>query len=95
MLADEVRLDLVSRTRVQGRAEVGKYYGYYEKLGDWRFVLGAVEGRPAALAFDPRAPGSPPVYFVLLRWQRGRLADIRDFRYARYVTDGAEWMVLE
>jgi RNA polymerase sigma-70 factor, ECF subfamily len=95
MLANEVNLDLVSRTRVQGRAEVSKYYGYYERLTDWRFALGAVEGRIAALAFDPRAPSSPPVYFVLLRWGDGKLTDIRDFRYARYITDGAEWTIIE
>lgn len=95
MLANEVHLDLVSRSRVDGRAEVSKYYGYYERLTDWRFSLGTIEGRPAALAFDPNHPGSAPIYFVLLGWQDGKLADIRDFRYARYVTDGAEWMVLE
>jgi RNA polymerase sigma-70 factor, ECF subfamily len=94
MLADEVRLDLVSRTRVTGRPEVSKYYGYYERLTDWRFALGAVEGRPAALAFDPRNPSSPPMYFVLLRWDDGKLAAIRDFRYARYVVDGAEWALV-
>ena len=94
MLANEVQLDLVSRSYVSGRAEVSKYYGYYEKLMDWRFALGAIEGRPALLAFDPRTPSGPPNYFVLLRWEDGKLAGIRDFRYARYVTDGADWTVL-
>jgi RNA polymerase sigma-70 factor (ECF subfamily) len=91
MLADEVRLDLVARARLKGRAEVSTYYGYYEKLMDWRFALGAVEGRPAALALDPQNLGGPPIYFVLLRWDGGRLIFIRDFRYARYVTDGLEF----
>lgn len=91
MLANEVRLDLVARAEISGRAEVGKYYGYYEKLTDWRFALGAVDGRPAALAFDPEDLAGPPIYFVLLRWESGRLAAIRDFRYARYVTEGAEF----
>lgn len=95
MLANEVQLDLVSRSRVSGRAEVSKYYGYYERLTDWRFALGAIEGRPALLAFDSHgAPSAPPIYFVLLRWQDGKLADIRDFRYARYVAESAEWTVL-
>lgn len=94
MLANEVQLDLVSRSHVSGRAEVSKYYGYYQKLMDWRFALGAVEGRPALLAFDPRTSSGPPVYFVLLHWKDGKLAGIRDFRYARYVTEGAEWTVL-
>jgi RNA polymerase sigma-70 factor, ECF subfamily len=94
MLADEVRLDLVARTPLKGRAEVSKYYGYYEKLNDWRFVLGAVEGRPAAIAFDPSVPVAPPIYFVLLRWEGGKLIGIRDFRYARYVADGLEFTTL-
>jgi RNA polymerase sigma-70 factor, ECF subfamily len=94
MLADEVRLDLVSRARVRGRAEVSKYYGYYEKLKDWRFTLGAVDGRPAALAFDPEDLSAPPIYFVLLRWDGGKLIDIRDFRYARYAAEGAEFVTL-
>ena len=29
-------------------------------------------------------------YFVQLEWADGRLINIRDFRYARYVVDGAE-----
>jgi RNA polymerase sigma-70 factor (ECF subfamily) len=94
MLADEVRLDLVAKARVSGRAEVSKYYGYYTKLQDWHFALGAVEGRPAALAFHPKNPAGPPTYFVLLGWEDGRLVDIRDFRYARYVTEGAELVTL-
>ncbi len=95
MLADEVRLDLVARSRVSGRAEVSKYYGYYEKLQDWRFVLGAVEGRPALLAFDPRGASAQPVYFVLLGWEGDKLIKIRDFRYARYAVEGAEFVTLE
>jgi RNA polymerase sigma-70 factor (ECF subfamily) len=92
MLADEVRLDLVAKARAKGRAEVGMYYGHYEKLKDWRFALGAVEGRPAALAFDPNDLSAPPLYFVLLRWEDGKLIDIRDFRYARYAADGVEFV---
>jgi len=93
MLADEVRLDLVAKARVKGRAEVSKYYGHYEKLKDWHFVLGAVDGRPAALALDPEHLSAPPIYFVLLRWDGGRLIDIRDFRYARYAAEGAEFVI--
>jgi RNA polymerase sigma-70 factor (ECF subfamily) len=92
MLADEVRLDLVARVRVKGRAEVSNYYGNYARLKDWRFALGAVDGQPAALAFDPEDLAAPPIYFVLLRWDGGKLVDIRDFRYARYATEGAEFV---
>src|SRR5581483_2743070 len=79
MLADEVRLDLVAKLRMNGRTEVSRYYGNYDKLRDWRFALGAVDGRPAALAFDPQGDSAQPVYFVLLRWEGGKLIGIRDF----------------
>jgi RNA polymerase sigma-70 factor (ECF subfamily) len=94
MLADEVRLDLVAKSRVKGRDEVGEYYGHYERLADWRFELGAVDGRLAALAFDPEDLSGPPIYFVLLRWDGSKLIDIRDFRYARYAIEGAEVVTL-
>jgi RNA polymerase sigma-70 factor (ECF subfamily) len=35
-----------------------------------------------------------PSYFVLLDWAEGRVATIRDFRYARYAIEGAEVVTL-
>ena len=52
---------------------------------------GLVEGRPAILVFDPDAPGGPPKYFMLLDWAGDKVATIRDFRYAPYIIDGAEY----
>jgi RNA polymerase sigma-70 factor, ECF subfamily len=94
MLADEVRLELVARTRMNGRSEVSSYFTNYSRTQDWRFVLGFVDGHAAALAYDPDRPSATPSYFVLLRWAGGKLLNIRDFRYARYVTDGAEFLAL-
>jgi RNA polymerase sigma-70 factor, ECF subfamily len=34
-----------------------------------------------------------PAYFVPLEWGGERVKRIRDFRYARYATDGAELSV--
>jgi hypothetical protein len=48
MLADEVRLDLVAKLRLSGRSEVGNYFHNYSRIGDWLFVPGLVDGRPAA-----------------------------------------------
>lgn len=90
MLADEVRLELVARTRLYGRKQVGTYFHNYSRVEDWRFVPGFVEGRAAVLVCDPGDPTARPSYFVLLGWQEGRLAAIRDFRHARYVADSAE-----
>src|SRR5258707_4381600 len=93
LISDEVQMDLVSRTRLQGKAEVSRYFGNYAKVSDWRLVPGLVEGHPAILVFDPNAPDSKPKYFMLLGWAAGQVATIRDFRHAPYVIDGAEYLV--
>jgi RNA polymerase sigma-70 factor, ECF subfamily len=85
-----VRLDLVNKTRMRGKAEVSGYLGNYERAADWHLVPGLVEGQPAILVFDPNVPGAPPKYFMLLDWQADKVATIRDFRYAPYVVDGAD-----
>ena len=93
LIADDVRLDLVNKTRMTGKAEVSRYFGNYSKVRDWRLVPGLVEGRPAILVFDPNEPGGRPKYFMLLQWSAGKVATIRDFRHAAYVIDGAEVLV--
>ena len=93
MISDDVRLDLVSRTHMRGKAEVARYFGNYAKVSDWRLVPGRVEGRPAILVFDPNGSGEMPKYFMLLGWVAGKVATIRDFRHAAYAIDGAEYSV--
>jgi len=92
MISDDVRLELVNKTRLNGKVEVSRYFGNYSKVSDWHLVPGLVEGRPAILVFDPNEPGSQPKYFMLLDWSAGKVATIRDFRHARYVIDGAEYL---
>ncbi len=92
MISDDVRLELVNKTRLNGKAEVSRYFGNYSKVSDWQLVPGLVEGRPAILVFDPNEPGSRPKYFMLLDWSAGKVATIRDFRHARYVIDGADYL---
>src|SRR5258706_7633477 len=93
MIADDVRLALVNKARMNGKAEVSRYFGNYSKVSDWHLVPGLVERRPAILVFDPEEPGSAPKYFMLLRWSADKVAAIRDFRHARYVIDGAEYLI--
>ncbi len=93
MIADDVRLDLVNKTRLNGKAEVSRYFGNYSKVGDWHLVAGLVEGRPAILVFDPNEPGSRPKYFMLLQWSADKVAATRDFRHARYIIEAAEYLV--
>ncbi len=94
LLAEEVKLEVVTRFKRQGRADVGTYVSRYIAQDDWRLLPGLVEGRPAALVVDPTDGSGKPGYFVLLDFSAGRVATIMDFRYARYVMDGAETVVL-
>jgi RNA polymerase sigma-70 factor (ECF subfamily) len=93
MIADDVRLDLVNRTRLNGKAEVVRYFGNYSKAGDWHLVPGLVENRPAILVFDPGEPNLGPKYFMLLQWSADKVSTIRDFRHAPYIIDGADYRI--
>jgi RNA polymerase sigma-70 factor (ECF subfamily) len=93
MISDDVRLDLVNKARVNGKAEVSRYFGNYSRLNDWHLVPGLVEGHPAILVFDPNEPGAGPKYFMMLNWSADKVLAIRDFRHAAYVIDGAEYRI--
>ena len=96
MLADDARLELVNRLRMNGREEVGQYYHRYAQAPTaWRCQPGFVDGRAAILMSDPNDPKGAPAYFVLLEWRDDRIAGIRDFIFARYAIEGAEVVVLE
>src|SRR5260370_16678150 len=58
MLADDVTLDLVARLRVQGKREVGEYYGRYAATDRWTFAAGFLHPLPPILVFHPPPP--PP-----------------------------------
>ena len=90
LLADEVKVDVVNRARLNGRGEASRYFTNYSQSSDWRLVPGLVEGRPAVLVHHPDDPSGQPLYFILLDWTEDRLLNVRDFRYARYAIDGAE-----
>jgi RNA polymerase sigma-70 factor (ECF subfamily) len=87
LLAEDVRLDLVNRTRIAGRKDVSVYFSRYEERSDWRFQPGLAEGRPALLVSDPADPAGAVRYVVVLDWVDGRIAAIRDFHFATYVME--------
>ena len=95
MLADDVRLDLVSRTQRHGRHDVATYFSNYSRTQGWQLAAGIVEGRPAVLVRDSGALSSAPTYFVLLDWDGERISGIRDFRYARYAVEDAGMAIAE
>jgi SnoaL-like domain len=95
MLADDVRLDLVNRLKLQGRDEVSRYFTRYAELPHWRFALGAIDGRPAMLVYDARRPMQEPVHFAVLEWRDDKIAAIKDFLFAPYVMEAVDWARLD
>ena len=93
LLADDVKLDLVNRLRLEGRDKIAPYFTRYEEVTKWRFSLGAIEGRPVMLVFDGDAPVTPS-HVVLVDWHDDRIARIRDFLFAPYALEAVDWVAL-
>ena len=84
LLADDVRLDLVSQRKAAGRREVGTYFINYGRASDWCLAPAWLGGREVlAVLPDPSASG--PRYHIELAWLDGRVTAIRDFRYVPYI----------
>lgn len=88
LLVDDVRLEQSAFAPRVGAADVGMFFGTYAKL-EAVFVAPAwLEGREVLAVFE--AEGDPkPIYVMRLEWRDGRIAFIRDYRYVRYVMEGA------
>ena len=84
LLADDVRLDLVSQRKAAGRRDVGVYFANYERTADWRVAPAWLDGREV-LAVIAGAANASPRYFIELGWVDDRVATIRDFRYVPYI----------
>jgi RNA polymerase sigma-70 factor (ECF subfamily) len=91
MLADDVKLELVNRLKLEGRDKIGPYFTRYAEVTKWRFALGAVEGWPVMLVFDSTGSMERPAHFVLVDWRNDRIATIRDFLFAPYVLEVIDW----
>jgi RNA polymerase sigma-70 factor (ECF subfamily) len=48
-----MKLELVNETRLNGKAEVSRYFDNHSKGSDWHLVPGLVEGRPKVRALAP------------------------------------------
>lgn len=83
VLAEEVELDLVSRSSRKGKA-VGFYFSQYEKSPDVRVALGKLDGRTVLFAYAPKS-SVEPTYLIEVAHAEGRVAFIRDYRYVSYV----------
>jgi RNA polymerase sigma factor (sigma-70 family) len=88
MLADDVRLDLVSRSKRSGKAEVSGYVTQYAAHAGWRLAPAWLEGREVIAGFRDPADDRPG-YFIELTVRDGLVTGIRDFRYVPYIADEA------
>jgi RNA polymerase sigma-70 factor (ECF subfamily) len=95
MLAEDVRLEVVNRVRVNGKKSVAPYFSNYAARPHWRFIAGFVDRGPAMLVYDADDPDQRLQYFVLLAWAGERVVGIRDFFAARYAMDGAALAVMD
>lgn len=95
LLAEDVRLDLVSRAQVTGRERVNsRYFTNYAALDDWRPVAAWLDAREVIAVF--RRPEDPrPGYFIEVAMVEGRVAQIRDFRYVPYVANDAAFELVD
>jgi RNA polymerase sigma-70 factor (ECF subfamily) len=90
MLAEDVKLDLVTRLKRRGRSEVGEYLGRYATADQWTFAAGTADGRSAMLVYDRTISLESPAYFVVLEFDGGQVTAIRDFLLARYAMEGVD-----
>lgn len=88
MLADDVKLDLVSRLKAAGRRDVGVYFTNYGRTSDWRLIPGWLDGREV-LAVMSGSQSLRPNYFVELVLFDNQVISIRDFRYVPYIAEEA------
>ncbi len=95
LLADDVRVDLVNRLRLDGRQAATPYFSRYAELKHWRFGLGAVDGRPAILVYDANGAMDRPNHFIVFDWRSGRIHTITDFLFAPYAMEACDWVVLD
>lgn len=92
LLAEDVRLDLVSRSKRSGR-EVASYVTNYARKTDWYLTPGWVDGREVIVVFRDRSDARPS-YFIELQFSGGKVTAIKDFRYVPYILAEAahlEW----
>jgi RNA polymerase sigma factor (sigma-70 family) len=94
LLADDVKLKQATYPPREGAADVGRFFTIYAGLGPVHLVPAWLEGREVIAVFAD-GPAAKPSYFMWLEWRDGRISYIRDYRYVRYIGEGAELVLAE
>jgi RNA polymerase sigma factor (sigma-70 family) len=83
LLAEECRLDLVSKSARRGKKQVGNYFGAYARI-DVHLAIGKAEGRHLLGVFQNDAC-TELLHLVSLDWEDGLIHLIRDWHYVPYL----------
>ncbi|OHV86167.1 RNA polymerase sigma factor [Mesorhizobium sp. ORS 3428] len=89
LIAEDIQLEVVNRTRLSGKKEASTYFGNYDRVNDWALSLGFVDHQPAILIRNPQADNAVRG-FMLVDWRGDEVVRIRDFRYAPYCVADAD-----
>lgn len=90
MLADDVRLEVVSAASRQGRTQVGVYFANYDALADWRLVGGWLDGREVLMVMRSVTPVRPS-WFIEVTVAASSITLIRDYHHVPYITREADF----
>lgn len=93
LLADDVRLNQATHPPRKGAANVGMFFSTYAKIEGVWLRPGRLEGREVIAVFEGRA-APRPAYIMWLEWADGQITSIRDYRYTRYILEGAKLELL-
>jgi RNA polymerase sigma-70 factor (ECF subfamily) len=91
LVSDDCRLEVVSRSHRRGK-QVPMYFERYEKENVALRVV-RLDGELALAAYV--AGAARPSYFILLEFDAGRVAQIRDYRHVPYIALEAAFELAE
>jgi RNA polymerase sigma-70 factor, ECF subfamily len=92
LLADDVRVHLVSRRKMAGR-EAATYFTNYHSVKGWHLSPARFDGQEV-LAVRLGADDARPAYIIVLGWHDGRVQTIRDYRYVPYIAQEGVFVML-
>ena len=89
LLGEEARVELVSRWQRRGSGAASYYSRYAEVAAaeDLRAEAGLADGVPSIAVY--RRGSTRPAYFIRLKWEQGRVMQIRDFYFVPYIAEEA------
>jgi RNA polymerase sigma-70 factor (ECF subfamily) len=91
LMGEEARVELVSRWQRRGSSAAGYYARYAEVAAaeDLRADVGFADGVPTVAVY--RRGSMRPAYFIRVKWEHGRVAEIRDFYFVPYIAEEARF----